>query len=950
MPPPTQLVYEAGSLEIDAGRRELRARGVPVPIGGRAFEIIEALAQSAGQLVTKDELMVRVWPGAVVEESTLQVHISAIRKALGPDRVMLKTASGRGYRLLGRWTTRQRDPPEHPAIPAPERRAGEPAPSNLPVPASDLIGRVVAVQQVGDLMSAYRVVTLTGPGGIGKTRLALEMGRIQSPGFDGGVWFVELASLTDANLVTAAIASVLGLRLGANDLSPGALARAIGGEKLLLVIDNCEHVIDAAATVVETIVRLCPAVSVLATTREPMRIDGECLYRVPALDLPDQDVSTEDQGHILGTSAVQLFIARTAAWQSGIQPRADLSIMAAICRHLDGIPLAIEFAAARATTFGLEEVLSRLGDRFALLTSGRRTALPKHRTLRATLDWSYELLSAQERLLLLRLAIFAAPFSLEAARVVIGDDEARSPDIADGVANLVAKSLVSGDTDTAVMQYRLLETTRVYAYEKLAEGGELRSFAQSHAEYYHRLIEKIGDERETRSANLAVLGNVRAALEWCFGASGDAEIGIGLATAAARVFLAMSLFTECRRWSKRALLALDDSRLGGAEEMHLQAALGMSLMYTGGQHEVAREALARGLEIAEQRDDAVNELRLLSPLYLFHFRLGDLKTALRYVRRMCVISGIIGDVAALGIAHSLLGIALHLSGDLAGADIELEAALRYGPGSRRASTVNLGFDGYSIAGVALARNLWLRGYPAQAMERTRQTIGNVAGLEHPVALFPVLIWGISVFLWTGELRSAEEHVDWFIARAGSYSLALYLAVGRGFKGQLAILQGDAKGGVEHLRSCLTELHALRYELLTTPFNASMAQGLTAIGRFGDGMTLIDETIRRVEANEDHVYMPELLRVKANVLLSRPRSNRDGAEILFMRSLEMSRRQGALAWELRTAADLGALLATRGRASDARMLLRPVFNRFSEGLDTADLTAAAQLLATLVSRL
>jgi predicted ATPase/DNA-binding winged helix-turn-helix (wHTH) protein len=946
VPPPTQLVYEAGSLEIDAGRRELRARGVPVPIGGRAFEIIEALAQSAGQLVTKDELMRRVWPGAIVEESTIQVHISAIRKALGPDRVMLKTTSGRGYRLLGRWTTSQRDSSENPAIHAPEHRAKEPARSNLPTPAAGLIGRIAAVQQVRDLMSAYRVVTLTGPGGIGKTRLALEMGRVLSSGFDGGVWFVELASLTDATLITAAIGGVLGLQLAGNDPSPEALARAIGRRKLLLVIDNCEHVIDVAATVVETIIRLCPGVSVLATTREPMRIDGECLYRVPALDLPDQDVSADDQSHILETSAVQLFIARTAAWQSGIRPRADVSTMAAICRHLDGIPLAIEFAAARATTFGLQEVLSRLGDRFALLTSGRRTALPKHRTLRATLDWSYELLSVPERLLLLRLAIFAAPFSLEAARAVIGSDEAPSPDIADGIANLVAKSLVSADTDTAVVQFRLLETTRVYAYEKLAEGGELRPFAQRHAEYYQRLIEKIGDERETGSASLADLGNVRAALEWCFGASGDAEIGIGLATAAARVFLAMSLFTECRRWSERALLALGHARLGGGEEMHLQAALGMSLMYTGGQNEAAREAFARGLGIAEQRRDAVNELRLLSPLYLFHFRLGDLKTALRYVKRMSVISRTIGDPAALAIAHSLLGLALHLSGDLDGADEELEAALRYGPGSRRASTVNLGFDGHSIAGVAVARNLWLRGYPAQAVERARQTIESVAGLEHPVALFPVLIWGFSVFHWAGELRRAEEYVDLLIARAASYSLGPYLAVGRGFKGQLAILRGDAKGGVEHLRSCLTELHAAHYELLTTPFNASIVQGLTAIGRFGEAMTLIDETIRQIEANEDLVYMPELLRVKGNVLLSGPRPNRDGAEMLFSRSLELSRRQGALAWELRTAADLGALLAARGRAGDARTLLQPVLERFAEGLDTADLTAAAQLLATL----
>ena len=328
-----QLVYEAGSLEIDTGRRELRARGVPVPIGGRAFEIVEALARSAGELVTKDELMGRVWPGAVVEESTLQVHISAIRKALGPDRTMLKTASGRGYRLMGRWTARQAnigaDLVDHVLAQTP----AHPVQSNLPVAASDLIGRAAAVQHLHNLISAYRIVTLTGAGGIGKTRLALEIARALLPCFDGEVWWVDLATLSDSNLVTAAIVSVLGLHLGGNDISPEALARAIGGRKLLLVIDNCEHVIDAAARVVDTLIRLCPGTSVLATSREHMRIDGECAYPVPPLDFPEKDQVEADPDRTLATSAVRLFVARMAAQQSDRELRAS-------CRRLSRFAVA----------------------------------------------------------------------------------------------------------------------------------------------------------------------------------------------------------------------------------------------------------------------------------------------------------------------------------------------------------------------------------------------------------------------------------------------------------------------------------------------------------------------------------------------------------------------------------------------------------------------------------
>jgi non-specific serine/threonine protein kinase len=258
------------------------------------------------------------------------------------------------------------------------------------------------VQRLRDLLSAYRAVTLTGPGGIGKTALALEVARSLTPSAQGDAWFIELASLSDPGLVPSAIAGVLDLRVGGGEISPESIARAVGAKRTLFVLDNCEHVIDAAARMAETIVRLRPH----ATSREVLRIEGECVYRVPPLDLPGHYQA--EINSILAHSAVQLFIARARAQGAEFSPYGeDLPVIAAICRRLDGIPLAIEFAAAHTTTLGISQIASRLDDRFGLLTSGRRTAMPWHRTLRAVLDWSYELLPEQERRLLRHLGVAA---------------------------------------------------------------------------------------------------------------------------------------------------------------------------------------------------------------------------------------------------------------------------------------------------------------------------------------------------------------------------------------------------------------------------------------------------------------------------------------------------------------------------------------------------------------
>ena len=389
---------------------------------------------------------------------------------------MLKTASGRGYRLLGRWSTR-----ENATSPdAPANSFGLPGPSrstNLPQSTTDLIGRANALRELRDLLSAYRIVTLTGPGGIGKTVLALKVARCLMPRFADGIWLVELGSLSDPDLVASAVATALGVKLGGDAITTGSIARAIAGRELLLILDNCEHVID-----VVTEIGGDDGVSVFGAYQfsryQPpgsSGLPGSACFRVPPLEVHRWDLQTPENatGHI----AVHLFLVRIQESRGYYLPRNEyLSTAGDVCRHLDGIPLAIEFAAARAATLGLNEVASRLDDRFKLLSKGRRTALPRHQTLRATLDWSHNLLGEPERRLLRHVAVFPAGFTLDAAAAVIGY---KALDVIDVLESLVSKSFLAPDLPAIAGRWRLLETIRVYALEKLTAAGELEHASAS---------------------------------------------------------------------------------------------------------------------------------------------------------------------------------------------------------------------------------------------------------------------------------------------------------------------------------------------------------------------------------------------------------------------------------------------------------------------------------------
>ena len=422
-PAQAPAAIEFGRFSVLPHRREVLADGRPLDLGGRAFDVLMVLIEASGAVVSKDALMKRVWPDRIVEENNLQAQISALRRAFAADRDLIRTVAGRGYQFTGEIRT----------VSACARCAGNCGDAatdadalrpltNLPEPVSELIGRDAELDAILDLSASHRLVTLTGAGGIGKTRLGFEVARHLLPRFADGVWVVELAPLSDPELVPVTVATVLGLELASGTASPLSVANALRSKQLMLVLDNCEHVIDAAARMAEALLRANPAVRVIATSREPLRTEGEWVYRYRRSLSPRKVARIARTRFATAPSGCSIERARAAAPHLSSDARIAAAI-AGICRRLDGIPLAIELAAARAASLGIEGLAAWLDDRFRLLAGGRRTALPRHQTLRATLDWSYELLTEPERVVLRRLAIFAGGFTLQAASAVAADDE-----------------------------------------------------------------------------------------------------------------------------------------------------------------------------------------------------------------------------------------------------------------------------------------------------------------------------------------------------------------------------------------------------------------------------------------------------------------------------------------------------------------------------------------------
>jgi predicted ATPase/DNA-binding winged helix-turn-helix (wHTH) protein len=936
----TTKPFKFGQYEVSPERRELKRDGEVVIIGDRAFDILVALATRPGQLVSKNELMQLVWPGTIVEENTIAAQVSILRRALGSEGTVIRTSARRGYQFVVDTSDRKLD----------QIQVVEPA--DLPPSLSALIGREAALRELMSITEVQRLTTLVGAGGIGKTRLAVELARRLKPMFGGRVGMSELAPLSQAEFVPTTITQALGLVPADGDISFDRLSSVLGSQLMLLVLDNCEHVIDASARIVETLLRAAPGLRIIATSREPLRVQGEHLYRVSSLDVPDD--GEEDIAIVLASSALQLFDARLSHEQMHNSSEPEVvALKAKICRRLDGIPLAIELAAARAEVFGLSGLSDRLDDLFSSMTAGDRTSLPRQQTLTATLDWSFHLLTADERTVLARLCVFADQFTWEAAREVVTTSDISAAHLEDCLANLVSKSLVSVNFDGAGATYRLLKMTRTYGFAKLHQIGNANAFFRRHADYFCKLFESIEADWSTTLTTDWIaqfeiyLEDIRSALQWSFSDTGDPNIGVLLTASTVLYWLRRSLVQECLTNVFLALKSIEAHGTGTPRSaMKLYIARGKALLL-GGPIPEAGKAFDRALEIADSLNDEDHQLIAIWGAWAFTYIHGPFDKLLKLAQRFCEITGRRPNRADRAVGERMLGMAYLCLGQLDNATGHLEAMLgSYRAPSSQSHLIRFGFDQTVAALSALAYSRWLQGFPDEAIELSEKSIERARSINHGSSVWYALVMCVCpIVLLTRGITALNDPYTEVMSVAKHFGMPVWQSRTQFWLGLLQMNQGNQDAYDASVAPSLRALGSVRHASYLTGFTSALCEQLRQDGKLIEAQSLIEPAIEHAHKVHDFAALPELLRVRGQLILAKGGPVAEpAAEAAFLASLTAANTIGGTSWRLRASTSLAQLLHAQNRRTEALAILEPVYASFSEGFETIDLLAAKEVLS------
>jgi predicted ATPase/DNA-binding winged helix-turn-helix (wHTH) protein len=913
-----EKVLSFGGFHLVPSRHQLLDGDRPLRVGSRALGLLELLVGNAGQVVTKDQLIDAVWSGVHVDEANLRANILALRRVLrdGRDgRRYIQNVPGRGYRFV--------EPVISKDISVATISNGQNKSQQFSgLDSNSLIGRAAAIENVASQLATYRLVSIVGSGGIGKTSVASVVADHWHGSHRENAVFIDVTTTGDADQLWTAAAAVLGL-----DVTPSARAqvlRSMRSRKCLIVLDSCEHVVQAAAGFCEEILKEGVGVRILATSREPLRIQGEWVHRLAPLEYPEIGATiTADEA--LSYPAIELLVERIAATVGGFAlTDKEAPFAAEICQKLGGVPLALELAAAQSEAFNMKQLAEGLRDRFNFLSRGRRTALPRHQSLRAMLEWSCQLLTEAERTVLRRLSVFPAWFDMSDATALGARVGMSSGLVSGSVANLVSKSILTANLVDEGARYRLPETVHAFAREQLVYAGEVDETFRALADYVTQQCTSDSDAADDAKLKWLArctrnLDSVRVCLDWAIVDGKDPVIGTALITKVLPFWMLASRLIEHRQYLEPALAHVIGLRpRRKSDELALEVAITLSQYYSGGPTNEIIIRLKRALVLARKIASKRQELDILWMLYGISGNAGNYRVEMDFAQQFNEACSGASERETKIRRHRLLARAYHDIGEQRNALREIDRALT--PPLLRAPAQ---LDAYSIEDVTAAlairaRILWIMGRAEDAMSAAEECLARGLAVDHAQSISWSIAFNLCpLAIWSGDFETANRFAS------------------------LAITQSEKT--FEHwnewahlYRTALrrTEGDSLPSHLLSRMIPAQKDIFATLWPEFaGD-----DISARAVR--QTSWCSAEFMRLAA------ARADNEVALRLLQQADLLAKQQDALAWRLRIAIDLAKRHLVRDQTSKARSALAPVYDSFKQGFNSKDLRTAAQILSSI----
>jgi len=921
-----------GNFQLHPALKLLTEGGRQVRVAGRALNLLLFLVERAGQVISREELIKRVWGENEVEEGSLRAYIAILRKLLGEGQEgahFISNVAGRGYCFVAevRIDLSGSDI---------ETAAGQ-NPTNLRPQITRMVGRSKELSSVASSLSRNRLVSLVGFAGVGKTTLAIASGENLLYKFSDGVWLLDLAALAHADTISSALASVLHAPPGAAE-SIAELCIYLSRRRALLIFDNCEHMLDGAAAIAMELLHRAPGIVILSTSREPLRVAGEFVHRLVPLSLPDP-VTTKTPLQALEYSAVQLFVERAISSVDSFELTNDnFRYVIDICRRLDGIPLAIELAAARVEAYGIRGLQSQLETRLNLLSNQKRGVADRHRTLRSAIAWSYENLPGAQQILMIRLAVFTGSFSVEAAVSIAAFEPLDARTVRNGVIQLALKSMLITDTENDQFSYRLLFSTHAFAMELFELAPSRRDTMRRHAVFVTKVLQDVENNAFTsiRSDWMAIylrtVNDARLALKWAFSSDGDLACALDLVSTAVPLAMQMALYGEFESYVEQALSRLNELRqLDHAVIMRLHSSLAVILHFSKGPSERVLVEMERAYALID-KVGLEAQIETLNGMFVIRQITGEHSAALGFAQRISALLERNPDRNQWILGERLLAVAEYYLGRFEPAAMKINQALQGAKPRRRLGPPFAVDPCISLQAIA-ARIHWLCGRPEDASEVVHATM-QLAREDARHSLAHFIGWAaVPIAFWCGSLNEAKELADTMFRTAHETGLSNSVQLAHNFLTVLNIRERRERG----------ESVASSAPVIVNAVDGVQRDMLRTLDHSVEDV----DSLSRVTNGEVGWCAPEILRLHArSQSIAGDSISIRNATATLLKAKRLASRQGALSWELRVSISLAKLLQGSGAASEAGDVLHQSFRKFRQGFETYDLRLAKSMLDKL----